>query len=182
MRRLALALIPRAAPFAFALAERSRLADEWLLRPLTRVFVKDAVAAWKRGGVAAWEPFHLPFVRAVGSARAPYLARKLAIDAGSARSLGSVHDYEDPLLGIEGRWVEESRARAVRHETLCPIGDFLRQESCPDFCRVLVHAFEEATLRALNPGYVLEPLAELRSAGAERCVFVHRVDQTRTAL
>jgi hypothetical protein len=182
LRRLALALIPRAAPLAFALAERSRVADEWLLRPLTRAFVRDAVSAWKRGGVAAWERFHLPFVRAVGAARAPHLARRLAIDAGSARSLGSVHDYEDPLLGIEGRWAEESRARAVRHETLCPIGDFLRQESCPDFCRVLVHAFEEATLRSLNPDYTLEPLTELRSAGADRCVFVHRVDQSRPTL
>jgi hypothetical protein len=157
------------------LAERSTFVRDRCVRPLTMAFVASAVAAWEKGGVGAWDRWHLPFVREVGKARAAHLARKLAIDPGSARSLGRVHDYEDPLLGIEGHWAEEGRARAVRVETLCPIGDLLLERRCPDFCRVLVHAFERATLEALNPRYELEPLTELRSAGAARCTFTHRV-------
>lgn len=175
MKRVLIGLIPRLAPLCFRMAERSPFVRDRLLRPLTMRFVRDAVRVWRQGGTASWTRFHLPAARAAGAARAAYLRRKLAIDPSSARSLGSIHDYEDPLLGIEGSWAEEGRGRAVRHETLCPIGDYLRGESCPDFCRVLVHAFEEATLRAMNASYVLEPLGELISAGEKKCVFVHRV-------
>ena len=175
MKRALIVLITRLGPLAFKAAERSRFVRDRMLRPLTMRFVRDAVAAWRHGGTAAWNDFHLPAVRAAGAGRASYLLRKLAIDPSSARSLGAVHDYEDPLLGIEGTWAEEGRERAVRHETVCPIGDYLRDRTCPDFCRVLVHAFEEATLRAMNPRYELEPLGELISGGEKKCVFVHRV-------
>ncbi len=174
MNRALIASIERVGPLAFQAAERSAIVRERVLRPLTMRFVRHAVAVWRRGGVAAWNDFHLPAARALGAARASYLLRKLAIDVTSARSLGSVHDYEDPLLGIAGTWAEEGLDRAVRHETLCPIGDYLRGHGCPDFCKVIVHAFEEATLQALNPRYRLEPLSELISAGETKCVFEHR--------
>jgi hypothetical protein len=164
-----------AALWAFRIAERSERFRDHLLRPATLRFADAAVAAWRRGGVSAWDRWFLPVARAVGRGRAEYLRGKLAIDVGSARSLGSVHDYEDPLLGIAGHWQEEGRSRAVRVETECPIGSRLRPTGCADFCRVIVHAFEEETLRAMNPSYRLEPLGELLSAGDARCTFVHRV-------
>ena len=156
-------------------AERSALVRERLLRPAALAFVDSAVRAWRRGGTAAWERWHLPAARAAGRARAAYLQAKLHLDPSSARSLASVHDYEDPLFGITGHFEASDRARAVRVETACPLGDRLRDARCPDFCRVLIHAFEEETLRAMNPGYRLEPLGELLSGGDARCVFVHRV-------
>jgi hypothetical protein len=159
----------------FRAAERSPMVRDRLLRPAVMAFVESAIAAWRRGGMEAWRRWHLPVARAAGRSRAATLRRKLGIDPTSARSLGSVHDYEDPLLGIRGHWTEEGRARAVRVETECPIGERLRAADCPEFCRVIVHAFEEATLREMNPRYALEPLEELLSAGDARCTFVHRV-------
>src|SRR5688572_7134352 len=99
MKRALIASIQRLGPLAFRAAERSTLVQELMLRPLTMRFVRHAVAVWRRGGTAAWNDFHLPAARALGAARASYLRRKLAIDVSSARSLASVHDYEDPLLG-----------------------------------------------------------------------------------
>lgn len=167
-----------AVPLAvFRAAERSALVRDRILRPAILAFVESALYAWRRGGATAWNLWHLPVARAVGRARAGYLRRKLGIDPDSARGLGSVHDYEDGLLGITGHWAEEGADRAVRIETACPIGERLRAAGCPDFCRVLVHAFEEETLKALNPRYRLEPLGDLISAGDGRCVFVHRVSR-----
>jgi hypothetical protein len=157
----------------FELAEHSSLVRDWVLRPAVMLLVDSAVAAWRRGGTAAWDRWHLPLLRAAGRSRAAYLQKKMAIDPRSARQLGSIHDYEDPLFGITGHWADEGERRAVRVETECPIGARLYPYGCTDFCRVLVHAFEEETIRAMNPGYRLEPLVELLSSGDARCIFVH---------
>jgi hypothetical protein len=160
----------------FRAAEHSPFVRDRILRPSMRLFIDDAVRAWRKGGVRAWERWHLPLVRAAGRARAEYLRNKLRIDPGSARSLGSIHDYEDPIFGITGHWRESGRERAVRVETACWMGERLRAAGCADFCRVLVHAFEEETLRAMNPRYRLDPLSELISAGDAHCTFLHHVE------
>lgn len=162
---------------AFRLAERSTLARDLLLRPGVGLFITSAVRAWRRGGTAAWERFHLPAVRAAGRGRAAYLLRTLRISPESAASLATIHGYEDPLLDIDGRDEEASRDRAVRIETRCPLGERLQREGCADFCRVLVHAFETETLTAMNPRYRLEPLETLLSAGDHQCRFVHHVQR-----
>ena len=99
----------------------------------------------------------------------------MGIDVNSARGIGSYHDYEDPLLGIEGHWQEEGRDKAVRVETSCPYGDYLREAGCADLCRVLLCRFEEETARPMNPNYRLEQLEKIISAGDDSCVFVHRL-------
>jgi hypothetical protein len=169
----------RAADLLFRAAEKSAIARA-ILRRAALAFVDDAVRAWREGGVAAWDAYHLPVARAAGHARAARLASKLALDSRSARSLAQVHSYEDPLLGIEGVFTELGRERAVRLETRCPLGDRLRTLGCPDFCRVLVRAFEEETLREIAPAWRLDPLDELISAGHERCRFVHRIVEAKS--
>jgi hypothetical protein len=166
-----------AGSWVFRAAEKSTFVRDRVLRPATMAFVDSAVRAWKRRGVTAWNRWHLPMARAAGRSRAAYLQRKLHIDPTSARSLGSVHDYEDPLFGITGHWTQEGRTQATRIETECPIGARLRSHGCPDFCRVLVHAFEEETLQTMNPRYRLDPLGELISGGDARCTFVHRLPE-----
>lgn len=173
--------VERVVTAVFALAEHSALFRARVFQPVTRAFVRHALAAWRRQGVAGWSRWHLPLVRAVGRARARHLRARMRMDVDRADHLARVHAYEDPLFGVTGHDAGGDVDRAVRIETACPLGDIAREAQCPDLCRILIHAFETETLVTLNPRYMLEPLTELLSAGDAQCTFVHRIERPHSA-
>ncbi len=163
--------------WSFKISEKNNLFKEKILRPTTMLIFKATVHAYKKNGIKGWNKFYIPFWEACGRVRSEYVRKTMSIDTNSARSIGSYHDYEDPLLGIDGHWQEEGKHKAVRIETHCPYGDYLHDVDCPDVCRILLCRFEEETAKPMNPNYYLDPLEKIIARGDDACVFVHRLKQ-----
>jgi hypothetical protein len=141
-------------------------------RELFRAAIRALIWERRRGGHALFEEIRAAMAR-LGRLRARPLSAKLGIDADNVGDLGRIQDFEDRSYGIEGVWPERGRERAVKHETRCPYADLLRD--LPEFCEEIVHGFEVATFRELNPRYRLRVLAggPLLSRGASHCHFEH---------
>lgn len=160
------------------LAEKSSLV-RLLLRSGNSLLVRYLVQRHKKGGLAAWQSFWIPAFREYGNHRSPYLMNKMNIDTSDAQSVGSYHDYEDPILGVEGYWETDSNGNAIRVETACVVCDDLMRmtndEKCrSDFCRHIVTAMEMGTGQAMNEKYNVGIIA-LLTEGDECCKFVHTI-------
>jgi hypothetical protein len=160
------------------LAEKNSLARR-LLRSGNSVLVRYLVNRYKKGGLAAWQSFWVPAFREYGDHRSSYLINKMNIDISDAQSVGSYHDYEDPIFGVEGHWEKDSEGNAIRVETACAVCDDLMKmtndEKCrSDFCRHIVTAMEQGTGKAINEKYDVEIIA-LLTEGDESCKFVHTI-------
>ncbi|GAB1621522.1 hypothetical protein AAOGI_15720 [Agarivorans albus] len=161
------------------LAEHSR-SMRWLLRKGNTALVKHLVKQYQKNGLSAWQAFWIPAFSEYGKYRAPYLVKKMNIDQHSARAIGSYHDYEDPIFGVEGHWEIDANGDPVRVETACvACEDLMRESQDPkcsgEFCRHIVSAMENATGCAINPNYKVEIIA-LLTEGDESCRFVHHVN------
>jgi hypothetical protein len=112
-----------------------------------------------------------------GRLRARRMASLLAVDVDDMADMGRIQDFEDRSMDIDGQWVERGKNRATKHETRCAYADLL--VDMPDFCEKVVHGFEEATFRELNPRYRLQVLSEspLLSRGDSHCRFVHELSE-----
>ncbi|PSW10849.1 hypothetical protein C9J01_17775 [Photobacterium rosenbergii] len=144
------------------------------------LLIKLVVRQYERDGLKAWQSFWLPAFAKFGRSRAPYLAKKMAIDINDPKSLGSYHDFEDPILGVEGHWETTENGHPVRVETACVVCDALKaateNKQCrADFCRHVVAAMEQNTGEALNPDYRVE-IHDLMTEDAEVCRFVHKIE------
>jgi hypothetical protein len=112
-----------------------------------------------------------------GRLRAQRMASILKVDVQDMGDMGRIQDFEDRSMDIDGTWIERSKARAEKHETRCAYADLL--VDMPDFCEKIVHGFEEATFRELNPRYRLQVLSDspLLSRGQTHCRFVHELKE-----
>ncbi len=160
------------------LAERSALARR-LLRSGNSLLVRFLVHTYSKGGLEKWQSFWVPAFREYGNYRSSYLIKKMNIDTSDAQSVGSYHDYEDPILGVEGHWEIDDEGNAIRVETACVVCDDLMRmsddEKCRrDFCRHIVSAMELGTGQAINAKYNVEIIA-LLTEGDESCEFVHTI-------
>ncbi len=161
--------------YTFQVSERIKWFRLRIGRPFAKLLFKLAVRAHKKKGIDGWTNFHIPLWRSIGRERSKFIKRKMNIDPNDAHSIGTYQDYEDPILGIEGYWQENGKNKAIRIETSCPYGDYLRSVNCADVCRVLVCEFENATGRQMNPNYRLEPLNKTIANGDDNCEFIHRL-------
>ncbi|WP_375750033.1 hypothetical protein [Vibrio sp. HN007] len=160
------------------LAEKSSLVRR-ALRSGNSLLVRYLIRQHKKGGIAAWQSFWVPAFREYGNHRSSYLINKMNIDISDAQSVGSYHDYEDPILGVEGHWDNDSEGNAIRVETTCVVCDDLMRmtsdEKCrSDFCRHIVTAMEQGTGQAINEKYNVGIIA-LLTEGDESCKFLHTI-------
>ncbi|MEZ8991504.1 hypothetical protein AB4266_17925 [Vibrio breoganii] len=142
------------------------------------VVVSLAYNGYKKNGVKSFEKFWIPAFYEYGQVRAQHIVKKMNIDTNSAASIGTYHDYEDPIFGVKGHWEQDSEGNPVRVETECVVCDQLNKVSkgagCPDFCRHVVNAMEMGTGTAMNDTYVVE-IGSLLSEGDETCRFTHKI-------
>ncbi len=143
------------------------------------ILVKHWVRVYDKKGLDGWRSFWIPVFAQWGQIRAPYLARKMKINPEDPRSIGSYHDFEDPIFGITGHWETNEQGEPVRVETQCVGCDLLQastdnQDCHSDFCRHVVTALEQSTGETINPKYQVEIIA-LLTEGDEACQFVHRI-------
>jgi uncharacterized protein YeeX (DUF496 family) len=159
----------------FRLSEYSPFFAKYVLQPVSLWVVKGAVKTYKKNGEKGWDDFYLPAFRALGKSRSTYLSKKMDMQPEDVSTMARYHDYEDPLLGIEGHWEKKSKTESVRIETVCFLGDYIKEQKCHQVCQKLVCAMEIETVRSLNEEYNLDEPQELISKGDSRCVFVHRI-------
>ena len=152
------------------------------LRPLikqgNKVIVRLAYNGYKKDGVKSFEQFWVPAFYQYGQVRAQHIAKKMNIDVNNPASIGTYHDYEDPIFGVVGHWDQDNEGNAVRVETECVVCEQLNKVSkgagCPDFCRHVVNAMEMGTGKAMNDTYIVE-ITSLLSDGDDACRFTHKV-------
>lgn len=149
------------------------------LRKGNSLLVRYLVHIYQKQGLEAWRSFWMPAFKEYGNYRAAYLIEKMNIDKSDAKSVGSYHDYEDPILGVEGYWRKDSDGNAVRVETDCIVCDdlmkFTNNNQCrSDFCRHIVAAMEQGTGEAINEKYNVHIIA-LLTEGDQSCQFVHTI-------
>lgn len=144
----------------------------------TDLVVVLAYHGYKKNGVAAWDKFWIPAFYAYGQVRAAYIKKKMNIDTSSAASIGTYHDYEDPIFGVTGHWEQDSEGNAVRVETECIVCDQIdkvtKGAGCADFCQHIVKAMEMGTGTAMNDTYIVE-IDALLTDGDEACRFTHKL-------
>lgn len=158
-------------------AETDRRARE-ALRVLVVGFLRLVVLERRRGGARLLGVARQAAVR-FARWRAPVLREKLGLDPHDMGDLGRLQDWEDRVFGVTGHWTLRTRERATKCETACPFAEVAK--GAPEICTDVVHALEEETFRALNPGYRLVPLERLLSKGHDACEFRHEIDATRGA-
>jgi hypothetical protein len=161
--------------YGFRLSEYSPVFAKHVLQPVSLWVVKGAVKSYKKKGESGWDAFYLPAFQALGKSRSAYLAKKLNMQPDDVSTLARYHDYEDPLLGIEGHWEKTTQSESIRIETDCFLGDYLKEQKCHQVCQKLVCSMEVQTVNSLNENYSLVEPQELISKGDSRCVFIHRV-------
>ncbi len=155
------------------------------IQACNRMLASHLYYIYSKRGVKAWEEFWIPAFREFGRVRADYIKKTMNIDPDSARSIGSYHDFEDPIFGVEGHWDNSSQDTPIRTETSCDMCDHLnvisKGKGCGDFCRYLVVAMEEGTGTAINDRYVVE-VQSLLTEGDEDCRFVHKLKSVASEL
>lgn len=144
----------------------------------TNIIVRIAYHGYKKEGVNSFERFWVPAFFQYGQVRAQHIVDKMGIDTNSAASIGTFHDYEDPIFGVKGHWEQDDAGNPVRVETECIVCDQLNKISngigCPDFCRHVVKAMEMGTGTAMNDTYIVE-IGALLSDGDKTCRFTHKI-------
>jgi hypothetical protein len=116
----------------------------------------------------------LPFMRFLGSARAPIMAKLLKINRyDDMRELSKIQDMEDKIFGVKGRWEVKEKEHAEKFEMFCPFARVLNNHS--EFCHFLVKEFELSTFRRLNKNYSLEIEGKILSEGGPYCRFIHKL-------
>ncbi|MBC7002988.1 hypothetical protein BIZ37_10500 [Photobacterium sp. BZF1] len=144
------------------------------------LLVKHWVNIYQKNGLPGWQKFWIPVFGEWGKVRGPLLAKKINIDTQCPRSLGSYHDFEDPIFGIAGHWEQGENGEPVRVETQCTACELLQaatdNKQChSDFCRFMVKELEQNTGASLNELYEVEIL-DLLVEGKDTYRFVHRIN------
>ncbi|MGR5092760.1 hypothetical protein ACPV5O_09800 [Vibrio maritimus] len=163
------------------LAEKSPVVTR-LVRKSNTLLVKVLVKQYEKKGLPGWQSFWIPAFAEYGKYRAPYLVDKMNIDSHSPRSIGSYHDYEDPIFGVTGHWEVSATGEDIRVETACSACDDLQRltnnRACRgDFCKHLVAAMENATGQAINEKYRVD-IISLLTEDEQACRFVHRIERS----
>ncbi|MGI9275060.1 MAG: hypothetical protein ACR2PT_09495 [Endozoicomonas sp.] len=166
--------------FSMVMAHHSRLVTR-LFRFSNTLMVKHWVSLYQSKGLDSWRKFWIPVFAEWGRIRAPYLAKKMNINPQDPRSLGSYHDFEDPIFGITGHWETNDKGESVRVEAQCVGCDlFLAatdDKQChSDFCRHMVMALEQNTGQTLNNDYQVE-IVTLLTEGDTDCRFIHKLQK-----
>jgi hypothetical protein len=104
----------------------------------------------------------------MGIDRAYILKEALNIDVNDARSLGRILDFDDGLAGVKGIWTMETKGKAIKVVTICPIASILAR--CPEICRTIIAAMEAGTFYRLNPNVEVPEIPKLISEGSDCCV------------
>ena len=104
----------------------------------------------------------------MGIDRSPILKEALKIDVNDARSLGRILDFDDGLCEVKGVWRVETKGKAIKVVSTCPLGRILAR--CPEICRTIIAAMEAGTFYPLNPGLKVPELPKLISEGGNCCV------------
>jgi hypothetical protein len=104
----------------------------------------------------------------MGIDRARILQEALHIDVNDARSLGCILDFDDGLAGVKGVWTLETKRKAVKVITKCPMAHILAR--CPEICRTIIAAMEAGTFHRLNPNISVPEIPKLISEGSDCCV------------
>ena len=154
-----------------------RAEEDGRVRALVNAFIVrfiELLAAEKRAGGSRFWKLAQRAAPAIGRYRARKLAQLLDLRPSDVGDLGRLQDWEDRGFGVTGVWRERGRTRAVKCEVSCPFAH--AATAVPEFCTEIVHAFETATYRELNPSYRLVPLTRLLSKGDSLCEFVHEID------
>jgi predicted ArsR family transcriptional regulator len=89
------------------------------------------------------------YFREQGEALGPLVVKALNIEKLDAEGAAKIIDYQDTILGVEGRWVERTPRRAVKVEHFCPMYRYIKD--CPQFCDLIIWAWGEAQVKKLNP-------------------------------
>lgn len=164
--------------YSMVLAERSTLFLK-VYRYGNSLLVKHWVNVYDKQGLDGWKKFWIPVFGEWGKVRAPHLMKKMKIDTSSPKSIGSYHDFEDPIFGITGHWETSEQGEPVRVETRCTGCELFlaatdNKQCHSDFCRYMVKELEQNTGSAMNDAYEVEIL-ELLTEGDSACRFVHRI-------
>jgi hypothetical protein len=104
----------------------------------------------------------------MGMGRAHILRDALDIDVNDARTLGRILDFDDGLAGVKGAWTLETKGKAVKVVTTCPMAHILAR--CPEICRTIIAAMEAGTFHRLNPNISVPEIPRLISEGGDSCV------------
>lgn len=124
---------------------------EKLLRNNRQAFTNQIVmiinAFTKKWGEEAWKVLDEEFEK-IGRERAPRLKERLKLNPDDASDIARMIDYEDGLVGIEGKWVERSKNKAVKIESECGLMPALK--ACPEYCSRLMIALERGTFDGLG--------------------------------
>jgi len=104
----------------------------------------------------------------MGADRAPILKEALNIDVNDARSLGRILDFDDGLCDVKGVWRMETKGKAIKVVSTCPLGRILSR--CPEICRTIIAAMEAGTFYPLNPDVKVPEIPRLISEGGDCCV------------
>ena len=104
----------------------------------------------------------------VGIDRASILEEALNIDVNDARNLGRILDFDDGLAGVKGVWSIETRGKAIKVVSTCPMGNILAR--CPEICRTIIAAMEAGTFYRLNASIKVPEIPKLISEGSDCCV------------
>ena len=104
----------------------------------------------------------------MGIDRSPILKKALKIDVNDARSLGRILDFDDGLCEVKGVWKMETKGKAIKVVSTCPLGRILAR--CPEICRTIIAAMEAGTFYSLNPDIRVPELPKLISEGGDCCV------------
>ncbi|WP_394245320.1 hypothetical protein [Vibrio astriarenae] len=164
--------------YSMVLAERSTLFLK-VYRYGNSLLVKHWVNVYDKQGLDGWKKFWILVFGEWGKVRAPHLMKKMKIDTSSPKSIGSYHDFEDPIFGITGHWETSEQGEPVRVETQCTGCELFlaatdNKQCHSDFCRYMVKELEQNTGSAMNDAYEVEIL-ELLTEGDSACRFVHRI-------
>lgn len=131
---------------------------------------------YHKHGEEGWKKFWIPAMREFGRIRAPYVAREMNIDPNNPSSIGLLHDFEDPALGVVGHWEKTADGQDIRVETACGVCDHLKkitgEENRPAFCHKIMTAFENGTGQALNEKYYIK-VHTLLTEGDDACRVSH---------
>jgi hypothetical protein len=104
----------------------------------------------------------------IGIDRAPILKEALGVDVNDARSLGRVLDFDDGLAGVKGVWPVETKGKAMKVVSRCPMAHILTR--CPEICRTIIAAMEAGTFHPLNPNIKVPEIPKLITEGGDCCV------------
>ena len=104
----------------------------------------------------------------MGIDRSHILKDALNIDVNDARSLGRILDFDDGLCDVKGVWKMETKGKAIKVVSTCPMGRTLAR--CPEICRTIIAAMEAGTFYPLNPDVKVPEIPKLISEGSDSCV------------